>query len=107
MGVISFCCRLLLDTVLRCCPTQDHNFYIILRNTTHNNGITFFSILLLYFHIIILIITVNELMINNERIYVYIYIKILKKMFDLCTESWTKSLKIDFKSSLSVLSLWT
>ena len=49
----------ILDTVLRCCPTQDHNFYLILRNTTH---ITFISILLLYFHIIILIITVNELM---------------------------------------------
>ena len=27
-------------------------------------------------------------------------------MFYLCTESWTKLLKIDFKSSLSVLSLW-
>ena len=57
-----------------CPPTQDHNFYLILRNTTHNNGITFILILLLYFHIIILIITVNELMIDNERIYVYIYI---------------------------------
>ena len=59
---------------VRCCPTQDQIFYLILRNTTHNNGITFILILLLYFHIIILIITVNELMIDNERIYVYIYI---------------------------------
>ena len=70
--MVSFCCRLrfilFLDTVLRCCPTQDHNLYLILRNTTHNNGITFILILLLYFHIIILIFTVNELMIDNERI---------------------------------------
>ena len=80
-----------IDTVLRCCPTQDHNFYLILRNTTHNNDITFILILLLYFHIIILIITVNELMIDNERIYyVYIYtciyIKILKKCF-ICAQN--------------------
>ena len=67
--------------------TRDHNFYLILRNTTHNNGITFILILLLYFHIIILIITVNELMIDNERIYVYyIYIKILKKCF-ICAQN--------------------
>ena len=72
----------ILDTVLRCCPTQDHSFYLILRNTTHHNGITFILILLLYFHIIILIITVNELMIDNERtiiMYILYYIKILKK----------------------------
>ena len=60
VGVFSFCYGymfiLFLDTVLRCCPTQDNNFYLILRNTTHNNGITFILILLLYFHIIILII---------------------------------------------------
>ena len=62
------CFILFLDTVLRCCQTQDHNFYLILRNSTHNNGITFILILLLHFHIIILIITVNELMIDNERI---------------------------------------
>ena len=66
--VVFTCFILFLDTVLRCCPTQDHNFYLILRNSTHNNGITFILILLLYFHIIILIITVNELMIDNERI---------------------------------------
>ena len=64
------CFILFLDTVLRCCPTQDHNFYLILRNTTHNNGIAFILILLLYFHIIILIITVNKLM--KEYMYIYI-----------------------------------
>ena len=57
------CFILFLDTVLRCYPTQDHNFL----STTHNNGITFILILLLYFYIIILIITVNELTIDNER----------------------------------------
>ena len=74
---------------VRYCPTQIKFFYLILRNTTHNNGITFILILLLYFHIIILIITVNELMINNERIYVryiYIYSKILKKCF-ICAQN--------------------
>ena len=38
------CFILFLDTVLRCCPTQNHNFFLILRNTTHNNGITFILI---------------------------------------------------------------
>ena len=68
--------------------TRSNFFYLILRNTTHNNGITFILILLLYFHIIILIITVNELMIDNERIYVYtcIYINLLKKCF-ICAQN--------------------
>ena len=46
--------------------------------------------------------TVNDNKVMKERMY-----SNFEKMLDLCTESWTKSFKIDFKSSLSVLSLWT